>query len=412
MKKSPPHIKPFRDAKSTRPHWLKAINGLGKLTPKLMRPNADKWIEQATKIDGGEVDHSLREALEVLVQSLNDECDLNLMGRLSAQDDTVRMIRTHLRIKQRLQSTPEILTTTLPSPVFIIGLPRTGSTFLHQLMAQDVNNRTIPYWESFDPVKPLVSEDRRAAKVDKMLTQMEGVAPGYHAIHPMTAKAPEECVALFMNNLRTLQFDIQYRASGYVNWLFEQEASIAYGDYLKQLKMIQYYRRSGERFLLKDPTHACHLDTVLNCFPNAKIIFIHRDPVYSLSSICSLYAYTRAIFSDTVNATEIGKEVLGGYWPKTIDKIMSARASLPDSQFIDLRQRDLARDPIATVASAYEKWGYELNDDAKRNMQLFLDNRAVNFPGVHEHSLQNMGVEEGDVNHRFARYIETFDLQA
>ena len=102
---------------------------------------------------------------------------------------------------------PAVLDTELPTPIFIVGWPRTGTTALHTLLAADPRNRTIPYWESFDPVPPSRGPDRRAAKVDRMLAQLARIAPDYHAIHPMASDAAEECVALFMNHFRTLQLD-------------------------------------------------------------------------------------------------------------------------------------------------------------------------------------------------------------
>ena len=405
-------IAPFTTARATRSFALRAINAAGRLVPGMARPDADAWWEAARQRVPGAPDPApeAREALAALVASLNDDTRLNLVGRFSAQGDTVRMAANHLRIAKLLREKPEILETELPPPVFIIGLPRTGTTFLHLLMAADPRSRTIPYWESFDPIPPESGEDLRAQKVDRMLAGLARVAPDYQAIHPMTAEMTEECVALFMNELRTLQYDIQYRAPGYVRWLLEQDARIAYRAYERQLRIVQHFRPTGERQVLKDPTHIVHLEAVLELFPDAKLVFTHRDPAFSFSSIFSLYAYTRAIFSDDVDPRALGREVMDGYFPRALDRAQEIRASLPKERYADVRQADLARDPIGCARRLYADLGLEFDDAVERAMRAFLDEEARGPKSVHEHSPEGFGTTGAAIRERFAGYVEAFDL--
>ncbi len=406
-------IKIFSDVPSTRPLWMRAINTAGRIAPNYKRPSAKLWWDAAIKRqsgDPGKPGEDARQALTALTESINAESKLNLIGKIAAYDDTVRMACNHLRIANLLHDRPEILSTELPAPVFIIGLPRTGTTALHQLMSQDKRSRTIPYWESFDPIPPNEGPDRRVAKVDKMLRQLEQFSPDYHAIHPMTAEMAEECVALFMNELRTLQFDIQYYAPSYVKWLLAEDARIAYEGYLRQLQIIQFYRPTGERLVLKDPTHLVHLDTVLKVFPNAKIIFTHRDPASSLSSVCSLYAHTRAIFSDDVHPHLVGKEIMEGYWPKALDRAQIIRGGLAAEQCVDVRQADLSRDPIATIKNIYEVLRFEFDDAVECSMQDFLQAEAVKNKNSHRHSAEDFGLTVGGIRERFKGYIEDMGL--
>jgi hypothetical protein len=406
------HVAQFRDARDGRPLWMRALNGAGRWLPGVGRPSAEEWWAAARRglEDAGEPSPAATEAMDVLVDSLVNESRLNIVGRFAARDDTIRMARNHLRIARQLREQPEILDTEWPPPVFIIGLPRTGTTSLHHLLAQDPRSRTIPYWESFDPIPPRSGPDERAGKVDKMLRQLEGLAPDYHAIHPMSANGAEECVALFMNELRTLQFDFQYRAPGYSKWLLAQDARIAYSAYQRQLRMIQFFRPAGSRFILKDPTHIVHLETVLELFPDARLIFTHRDPASTLSSICSLIAHTRAIFSDDVDPFEIGREVVEGVWPRAVERAVEIRAGLPKDRFIDVRQADLAADPIGTIRDVYAAMGFEFDEEAQASVETYRAQQESRPPSHHEHRAEGFGLHPEALRERLQAYVEDFDL--
>ncbi|MEN8161759.1 MAG: sulfotransferase, partial [Myxococcota bacterium] len=267
-----------------------------------------------------------------------------------------------------------------------------------------------PYWESFDPVPPVEGPDRRIEKLERMLSQLERFAPDYHAIHPMAPAMTEECVALFMNHLRTLQYDFQYRIPGYVAWLLAEDARLAYRAYERSLRLVHHFRPGGERFVLKDPTHLVHLETILALWPDAKIVFTHRDPVHAISSLASLYAHTRTIFSDDVDAAAIGREVMAGHWPRALDAAFALRDRLAPGQLADVRHVDLRADPIATVERVYRTLGFELGDDAREAMERFLAEEAAKPDSVHEHSLAGFGLEADAVRERFRAYREHFDL--
>ena len=391
---------------------MRGLNAAGRLLPRLAAPSASAWWDRARREEplAGAPAPDAVEALDALVRSLRADATLHLVGRLAAREDTLRMARTHLRIERALRDDPAILDTELPAPIFILGWPRTGTTFLHTLLACDPAHRTLPYWESFDPVPPREGPDRRPQKLERMLRQLATFAPDYHAIHPMTAHAAEECVALFMNVFRTLQVDIQYRVPGYVDWLLRQDARIAYTSYRRQLQLVQHHRPHGERFVLKDPTHLVHLETILELFPGARLVFTHRDPARALSSLCSLYAHTRAIFSDDVDAHAIGREILTGYWPRALASALELRERLPAGRVADVRHRDLARDPIGTAERLYRELGLALDKPARHAMQELVAAEASAPASVHEHSPEGFGLEADAIRERFANYCARFEL--
>lgn len=408
----PARVPPFSTARRSQPAWLRATNSVGRLFPKVAAPSASEWWEKAQSSESDPVDPTpeAREALDVLVDSICNDMKLSLVGRISARDDTIRMARTHLRIRRALRSHPEIEDLELPAPVFILGWPRTGTTALHQILARDPSSRTIPYWESFDPVPPRSGPDRRVERLDRMLRQLSWMAPSYDAIHPMTPEMPEECVALFMNELRTLQYDFQYRVPTYVDWLLRQDPAIAYRGYRNQLRLVHFHREKGERFVLKDPTHLVHLETILDLFPMAKFIFTHRDPASAISSLCSLHAYTRALFTDHVDPEQLGQEIMAGHWPRAQDHALSLRGRIRAGHSVEVRHPDLVRDPLGTIERVYDGLDLDLSSAARDAMRSYVEAQQQEPRTVHEHRPEGFGLTREIIRDRFREYCTRFDV--
>lgn len=405
-----PDVPRFTTARASHPRALRALNTLGRLWPGAARPlDPDAIWEAARTGDVADRDPTPEagEALAVLLDDLAANVRLHPIGRFSALDDTVRLARTHLRLHATYDARPEVLETPLPDPIYIVGWPRTGSTFLHQLLAADPASRSIPYWESFDPVPPAPgAPDRRTERLDKMLGQLRKIAPSYDAIHPMTAEATEECVALFMNEFRTLQLDFQYRVPGYARWLLRQDGNVAYSLYERQLRLIQSVRPGGPRQVLKDPTHLVHLETLVARHRGARFVFTHRDPAEALSSIASLVAYTRALFTDDVDPHAIGAELVRGYWIEALARSRKVRAALPSRNAVDVRYEDLQRDPIATAERIYARLGLPFDEAARAGMTAFLETHAREraATGRHHHALADFGLTREAVRERLAEY--------
>ena len=403
----------FESARKSHPLLVRAINAIGRLASSSAPLEAEAIWRAARRGEVAEREPTpaAREALEVLLDALARNVTFTPIGRFSAKDDTVRLARTHLRVHAALEARPEIAETALLPQVFVVGWPRTGTTFLHQLLACDPANRTMPYWESFDPVPPPPGRpDRRREALDAMLGQLRFIAPAYDAIHPMTAESPEECVALFMNEFRSLQLDFQYRVPDYVTWLMGQDAGVAYDLYRRQLQLVQWHRPTGARHVLKDPTHIVHFETLVERFPEAKFVLTHRDPAEALSSIASLVAYTRALFTDDVDPRALGAELLGGHWPAALERSREIAAKLPPDRVVDVRHAALRRDPIATVRGIYDALGLDLSETAHAAMTRFLEARRVEPAGRHLHSLEAFGLSRDGVRERLADYCETMDV--
>jgi len=402
----------FTSARAVQPWWYRAVNMLGRVLPELRAPSADAWFELAQRQNPGVGDPrpETRVALEALLRSIREDAALSFSGGIAAKMDCLRMAGQHLRIEQALRETPEIARTEIPAPIFLIGWMRTGTTFVHRLLAQDPDTRTMPYWESMYPVPPKTGQDQRAAELTRVLGQLESISPNYEAIHPMGADEPEECVALFTNVFRTLQYNVQYRVPGYIAWLQAQDPRIAYGQYRQQLQLVQYHRPHGARFALKDPTHSVFIETILELFPSARFVFTHRDPAVTLSSLCSLYAYTRALFSDDVDPHALGPELLNSYLPATLERALQVVDRLPPGRVAHVRATDVFRDPVAAMELAYQDLGMELSEGARQGMQAMLEQRNRKPKDVHIHSPEGFGFRAGEIRGRLHDYCQRFDL--
>ena len=420
----------FRSARESHPRLVRALNRVGFAFVRGRRIEADDiWRAAATgALEGRAPTPEAAEALAVLLDDLARNVRLNALGYVSAKDDTVRLARTHLRVHAALEAAaareaagrgaaadPDpsadaqlAAAERLAAPVFILGWPRTGTTFLHQLLASDPATRTIPYWESFDPIAPPAgTPDRRVERLDRMLGQVRFLAPNYDAIHPMTATSPEECVAFFMNEFRTLQFDFQYRVPGYARWLRDQDAGLAYDLYRRQLSLVLAARPGGARLVLKDPTHLVHFETIVERFPGAKFVLTHRDPAEALSSIASLTAYTRALFTDEVDPQAIGEELLAGYWPAALARSREIAAKLPADRVVDVRHADLRADPLGTAERIHRTLDLPFDGSSRAAMARFLDERARTRVGRHHHALATFGWTREAVRDRLSDYCES-----
>jgi hypothetical protein len=232
----------------------------------------------------------------------------------------------------------------------------------------------------------------------------------------MGADLPEECVLLFMHLFSTPQLDFQYRVPGYLVWLRGSDLGNAYRRYRDQLRLLQWQDQrtsSSEysgRWLLKDPAHLLGLERILEIFPDSCVIQTHRDPLKSLPSNCSLYAHSRIMFSDEVDAWELGAYVASGIWPEALDVALEARKRLPEQNFFDLRYADLMRDPIRSIEGIYRHFGLELSESTREAMRTYLHRHPRSGNRIHTYSLEQFGLSEANQRKRYEAYCARFDI--
>lgn len=348
--------------------------------------------------------------LKILLHSYETESTPNLVGRLAARSYLVELLTNRLLLQRDRAADPGVAEQQIRAPVFITGLPRTGSTLLHGLMAQDPANRTPRTWEVMFP-SPLSrtggdAPDRRFARAVARLRWVDRLAPAFKTVHPLGARLPQECIAITTHAFQSIQFHTTHNVPAYQVWLDASDLTPAYAYHRR---FLQHLQRTAEaqRWVLKAPAHVFGLDALLRVYPDARIVWTHRDPVRVTGSIASHGAILRAAFSDRIDAHAIAA-TWARIWAEGIERAMVVRGRVGEDGFVDLFYDDLIRDPLAAVAALYERLGWELTPAAEAAMQRFLDANPKDKHGEHRYTLAQFGLDEDRVTEYFSTYHAHF----
>lgn len=397
------------------PLGLRTLNGIGEISGKLglrlaqlSAPAIMETACQQTRLsDWGS--NTLESGLEVLLYAFKKEANLSLIGRLGVKKDLLRFLVNRLQIQDTLKRYPEILRRPITRPLFIVGYPRTGTTLLHNLFAQDLAVRVPLLWELLYPFPPPEQETRqsdpRIQLVAKRVRQLYDIMPEFRVIHPLNPTGPDECIFLFQHGL---YFHIGGHIPTYVSWLKNYNMDIEYQYYRQQLHLLQS-RVAADHWVLKSPFHLRHLDSLLGVFPDACIIQTHRDPQKLLPSWCSLVATMRRLYSEHVNLSQIGSSWLD-IWGEMLDHALAIRAKAKPEQFCDVHYTDLVHNPLATVERIYQHFNYPFTSQIAENMHHWLQQNPQHKYGVHQYSSEHFGLARQSIAERFAVYMERFAI--
>jgi hypothetical protein len=381
-----------------------------------IRLSVDSLLEKATANTGltdlgGD---EFREPLTLLVESLETEANLSLMGRLVARGDLLRTLENRLRMVDLFRQHPEIADAPIERPIFVVGPPRTGTTIFHDLLAMDPDIRVPLTWETCYPLPPpetaTFHTDPRIARVQADLDRVDHLIPEFKKMHPMGALRAQECVAITSHDFASMIYQTQFDVSTYDRWVLGHDMRSALRWHRRFLQVLQW-KAPGKRWALKSPQHLWHIQHVHREYPDALFVQTHRDPVRVLVSISSLVAALRRLSSDRVSLPEVA-EYYAMALARAYDNTVAYRRSgrLPDSQVVDLYFQDFIEDQVGTVRRAYEHFGLELSDEAANAMQSFLDENPADKHGRHLYSFADTGMEERELRKLFHDYQTCFDV--
>ncbi len=353
----------------------------------------------------------IEEPLQRLLDAYEREADLTTLGRITVRLLLVSLLENLLYLEQERQATPDVERQTIEAPVFIIGLPRTGTTLLHGLIAQDPATRTPLTWEVMFPAGyPEAPEaiDRIRKRADSRLAWANRLAPAFKRIHEIAADLPQECIAIMAQGFASIQFHTTHNVPSYQDW-FEQEAQeLGYAFHYRFLQHLQA-KRAGKRWVLKAPGHLFGLDALLKRYPDARIIQTHRDPLRVMASIASLATVLRRAFSDSAEPKQIAADWCGR-WSNALGRSLDTRDHWPAERFLDVAYTDLVAAPLATVERLYAFLGWPLSSDARESMARFLSVNPKDKHGAHHYGLSDFGLDRALETQRFARYCERFEI--
>jgi hypothetical protein len=406
--------------KPYRPFPVKVINGIGRglglagLVPVSLKK--DDIITAAVRKAGfNDFGDFCDEALQRVCDSLENEADLTLLGRIMARGCLVNNLANRLQIIQWRKDHPEVEQQEIRKPLFINGLPRTGTTILHALLDVDPANRSPLFWEVEYPVPPAVPEtwtsDSRIAEDQKALNQLFQICPGFEAVHPMGATMPQECVAIFTMEMLSESLHATFNIPSYCNWLDDQTLESAYHWHRMTLQHFQSGGVVGERWLLKSPCHLHLVDSLLAEYPDANIIHTHRNPVEVCVSSASLMAMLRGVASDNIDLPYIGRQQIE-WWSKLLKIGTEQRKRHADKkqQFFDQKMSDTVADPIGSVDRIYDHFGYELTAEVKKGMEQYMRDHRRDKHGSHTYTAADFDIDLEKDRKNFAEYCEYFGV--
>jgi hypothetical protein len=356
-----------------------------------------------------------REGLDRLVAAQREEAALSDFGEHIAAGELVSYLSNRLCVTDWHRRHPDIGEADVTPPIVIVGQGRTGTTILHDLLAQDPAHRVPLTWEVDRPCPPpettSYDTDQRIDEVQALLDASDQLLPGFRALHPMGARLAQECVRITGCDFRSLIFSTQYRVPSYVTWLLDEaDMAPAYRWHRRFLQLLQWHH-PGQRWVLKSPGHQWCLGTLLGEYPTALLVQTHRDPLQVISSLGSLVAKLRGLASDDTSVPEAAAE-FADYVLDGLDRSVAARedGSVPAGRIVDVQFRDFMADPFATVRQLYERLGLELTDEAEQRMRAFLADNPRDRHGEHQYSFADTGLDAGELRERARRYQEYFDV--
>ncbi len=387
----------------------------------LRRPlSADDLIRQAQRATAlsafGDVRFS--EPLRHFLDSCIAESDLSLIGRIATRWDVVRFLSNLLRMHQAEAETPAIAAQPIVAPIFITGLPRSGTTFLQSLLMQDGANMLPRVWQTIYPypgrAAPKGVPDRRIEMVNRQLRAFERLAPEFRSLHPVTAVSPQECSEITAHVFMSLRFDSTYHVPSYREWLDRTGHLEAYRFHRRFLQHLQLQHQNAEsrRWVLKCPDHVFALDAIRAVYPDARIVFVHRDPLKVLASVAKLTEVLRRPFVRRLDAVQIGRQE-GIRWLAGAERMIEADSRWPFAVPVcHIQYLDLVRDPLGTVAGMYRHFGLKLSPEAADCIRHQVQEKPNGGYGVHQYRFEDHGLDPVEQRQHFARYVEHFGITA
>lgn len=352
------------------------------------------------------------DGLQRLLDGYANEARFTERGAAMAHGDLVNFMAIRMKIEAWAKQHPELLEAPIEKPLFVFGLPRTGTTLVINLLAADPARRSFLRWEAYDPTPPAKPEELHAgprwqAMEDKTMMALQYM-PQIAAIHFEHADSPTECQFLMTPSFCSQVYESQADIPSYRNWfLHEADYLPAFRHHKKTLQVLQHHSQGN--WTLKNPWHPLYLNALTEVYPDSRLVMTHRDPAEVVGSICSLIKYVRAIYSDSVDLKGIGETFMETF-QIMIDRADAFKAKHGGNAIHDIQYAQVMKDPLGTVRGIYDRFGDEYTPDASAAMQAYMAENQKGKHGKHEYDLAEYGLTAEGVRERFKDYIENYDI--
>lgn len=381
-----------------------------------MTSNVEELLTHATELSGGLTDFgdpSFCSGLEIFLESAMTEGDLTEIGVAAAEGMALGNLVNRLSVVEWHRTHPQLATSSIDAPIFLIGLPRTGTTALSHLLSVDPANRSLLGWEINQSVPPPTTATYRtdprfiaAMEAPDMLGMLN---PEFKSIHHDPPDMPLECATVLGQHFSSLHLATTFNLPSYMDWVRSNDHTSAYEWHRSVLQVLQ--SECPGRWQLKSPVHLIDPTALAEVYPDARFVLTHRDPVNVIASVCSLVRSLAGTFTDTD-----WRNYIRDVWPDVIASLLENQNAFRDAQtalgradaFVDIAYSDLVSEPIETIASLYEQLGEPFTAEAEAAMRAHSAEHKKDRFGAHTYSLEEWGLDRDALTERVQPYLTRY----
>jgi len=370
----------------------------------------DALMEEACRVarlqDWG--DTEFQEPLGQLIACFKEKYSSNEMMSLYFHAALKALLVNRLFIRDTLNNYPGIQDTQIKRPLLIVGLARTGSTLLHRLMAQDLNSRVLLYWEMHYPFIGLnfgLNHEEESIELASLrLKEMFSRAPNLDNIHETGAVLPEECMILLRHTFSSMSIVSEWLLPKYARWFIRQDMTESYLYYRKLLQILLWYK-PGDFLVLKCPSHLINLNTLLNVFPDANVLWVHRHPFEALPSFFSLLS---SFWGSQIKDPDFIDLILK-YSSQSVEMGKTAQNKINPKQFLNVGYKQLLENPLEVIHDIYRQFSYKFSEKLERYILQWLEKNPQNKHGVHQYNLEKFGLNKTELETLFLEYLQDYE---
>jgi hypothetical protein len=359
-----------------------------------------------------------RDNLDILVDSLEREAYLTPVGRLLTREVLITSLSKQLQLQEWFRRHPEIANEKVTTPLIIIGMPRTGTTILHELMALDPNNRCPLFWEVEAPFPPpetrTYDHDPRIARSASHIKLSHYLMPGVEGMHRMGAQLPQECVSITADVFASMLYNTIYRIPTYAKWLAEEADMAPVYRYHRRMHQLLQWRCPAKRWVIKSPAHLWSIEALLREYPDAKLVQTHRDPLRIVSSLVSMTAVMRSAYENGgIDVDDLARE-----WSNSCSFALNASlktrssGAIPPQQIVDIQFGSFMKSAEAEVERIYDAFGFEFTPAFAQRIREYLAVNSAEKHGGHKHQFSDTRLDYAREREKVKGYQEYFGVRS
>ena len=375
-----------------------------------------KVVAQRTGLSDIDSD-SWRPGLAIVLDEANNSPAFTPHGREQIIGDCVDALGRRVQIHDYIQSHPEVLDAPVERPLVVLGMPRTGTTVISYLLDQDPLRRSLLHWECLEPVPPastemLRTDPRCLAMLEYRQRLLEMIQDGRVAIpHWEDADGPTEDMFIQNQDFKGLSWDAFLPTSRYAEWLINEADMTSAYEYQKRYLQVLQSKAPGT-WNLKMPSHSVHIETLLKVFPDARLIWAHRDPYKATGSLCNLFKMPKSLVhhAEAVDLEAMGRNAMT-QMKSHVERPLRTRDRIGDDRFFHMYYHDMMNDPMDVMRRIYEWAGDELTDETAARMQTWLTEHPQDRFAPNTYTLDQYGLSVEKLKPTFAEYLATFDIE-